>query len=72
MMEGTTNFKPLRSGEAFAHQNGKPLTVSEDSYLLIPMKPSDTKRCKKKSDILAGRCSSHSPPSVTPPMRHWL
>jgi len=41
--EGATNFKPLRSGEAFAYQNGQPLTVSKDSYLLIPMKPEDTK-----------------------------
>ena len=37
------NFKFIRKGEAFAHQNGKPLTVSEDSYLLIPMKPEATK-----------------------------
>ncbi|HEY6630503.1 MAG TPA: succinylglutamate desuccinylase/aspartoacylase family protein [Rhizobiaceae bacterium] len=41
--EGATNFKPLRSGETFAYQNGQPLTVSEGSYLLIPMKPADTK-----------------------------
>jgi succinylglutamate desuccinylase len=41
--EGATNFKPLRSGETFAYQNGQPLTVSEESYLLIPMKPGDTK-----------------------------
>ena len=38
-----SNFKLLRKGEAFAYQNGQPMTVSEDSYLLIPMKPSDTK-----------------------------
>jgi len=38
-----TNFRFLKRGEVFATQNGKPLAVSEDSYLLIPMKPSDTK-----------------------------
>ena len=36
------NFKRFARGEAFAFQNGKPLTVSEDTYLLIPMKPEDT------------------------------
>jgi succinylglutamate desuccinylase len=41
--DGMTNFKTLRSGEAFAYQNGQPLNASEDSYLLIPMKPEDTK-----------------------------
>jgi len=38
-----SNFKLLHKGQAFAYQNGQPVTVSEDSYLLIPMKPSDTK-----------------------------
>ena len=38
-----SNFKLLPKGQAFAHQNGQAMTVSEDSYLLIPMKPSDTK-----------------------------
>jgi len=37
------NFKLIKEGEAFAHQNGRPLTVSEDTYLLIPMKPEETK-----------------------------
>lgn len=37
------NFKFIRKGEAFAYQNGQPLTVSEDTYLLIPMKPEETK-----------------------------
>ena len=37
------NFKLIKEGEAFAHQNGCALTVSEDTYLLIPMKPEDTK-----------------------------
>ena len=38
-----TNFQPIRNGEIYAYQNGRPLTVAEDSYLLIPMKPEDTK-----------------------------
>jgi len=37
------NFKRFARGETFAFQNGKPLTVSEDTYLLIPMKPEETK-----------------------------
>jgi len=37
------NFKIIKKGEAFAFQNGRPLTVREDTYLLIPMKPEDTK-----------------------------
>jgi len=37
------NFKFIKEGEAFAHQNGRPLIVSEDTYLLIPMRPEDTK-----------------------------
>jgi succinylglutamate desuccinylase len=37
------NFQFLKKDQAFAYQNGQPLNVSEDSYLLIPMKPSDTK-----------------------------
>ena len=38
-----TNFQPIKNGEAFACQNGRPLTVTEDSHLLIPMKPEDTR-----------------------------
>ena len=38
-----SNFKLMRKGQAFAYQNGQPMTVSEDSYLLIPMKPGETK-----------------------------
>ena len=38
-----TNFQPIRNGEIYAYQNGEPLTVAEDSYLLIPMKPEDTR-----------------------------
>jgi uncharacterized protein len=38
-----TNFQLIKSGEVYAYQNGRPLTVTEDSYLLIPMKPEDTK-----------------------------
>jgi succinylglutamate desuccinylase len=37
------NFKRYARGESFAFQNGKPITVNEDTYLLIPMKPEDTK-----------------------------
>src|SRR4051812_8044193 len=38
-----TNFQFLKKDQVFAQQNGRPLAVSEDSYLLIPMNPSDTK-----------------------------
>jgi predicted deacylase len=37
------NFKLIKKGDAFAFQNDRPVTVSEDTYLLIPMKPEDTK-----------------------------
>jgi succinylglutamate desuccinylase len=37
------NFKHFARNDAFAFQNGKPLTVTEDSYLLIPMVPEETK-----------------------------
>ena len=36
-------FKFLPRGEAFAYQNGQALTVMDDSYLLIPMTPADTR-----------------------------
>ena len=32
------NFQFLKKGEVFAFQDGRPLIVSEDSFLLIPMK----------------------------------
>jgi succinylglutamate desuccinylase len=38
-----TNFQFIQDGKAFAYQNGQPLIVAEDSYLLIPMKPADTR-----------------------------
>jgi uncharacterized protein len=38
-----TNFQLIEKGSVYAHQNGAPLSVSEDSYLLIPMKPEDTR-----------------------------
>jgi len=38
-----SNFQPIKNGAAYAYQNGWPLTVAEDSFLLIPMKPEDTK-----------------------------
>jgi predicted deacylase len=37
------NFQFVRKGESFAFQNGCPVTVSEDTYLLIPMKVEDTR-----------------------------
>ena len=37
------NFQFFGKGQPFAFQNGQPLTVSEDTYLLIPMKPEDTR-----------------------------
>jgi uncharacterized protein len=37
------NFQRFRSGEAFATQNRQPVRVQEDTYLLIPMQPADTK-----------------------------
>ena len=37
------NFRRFGKGEAFAFQNGQPLTVEEESFLLIPMVPADTK-----------------------------
>jgi predicted deacylase len=37
------NFQFVRKGEPFAYQNGQPVSVGEDSYLLIPMKPSETR-----------------------------
>jgi predicted deacylase len=37
------SFRFLRQDEAFAYQGGQPVTVIEDSYLLIPMKPDATK-----------------------------
>ena len=36
-------FKFLPRGEAFAYQNGQALTFMDDSYLLIPMTPADTR-----------------------------
>jgi succinylglutamate desuccinylase len=37
------NFQFIRKGEAFAFQGGRPMTVREDTYVLIPMKPEETK-----------------------------
>jgi succinylglutamate desuccinylase len=37
------NFQSIKKGNSFAFQNGRAVTVSEDSYLLIPMKPEDTR-----------------------------
>jgi len=38
-----SNFKRFARNDVFAYQNGKPLAVDEDSYLLIPMVPEETK-----------------------------
>ena len=38
-----TNFQFIKNGDDLAYQNGRPLIVAEDSHLLIPMKPEDTK-----------------------------
>jgi succinylglutamate desuccinylase len=37
------NFQFFEKGKSFGFQSGRPITVSEDSYLLIPMKPEDTR-----------------------------
>lgn len=37
------NFQFLKKDDVFAFQNGRPLAVLEDSYLLIPMIPDQTK-----------------------------
>lgn len=37
------NFRPLANGQAYAIQGGRELRVTEDSYLLIPMKPEETR-----------------------------
>lgn len=37
------NFQFFKKNQAFAFQDGLPLNAAEDSYLLIPMKPEDTK-----------------------------
>jgi succinylglutamate desuccinylase len=37
------NFRHLKPGEAYAFQNAHQLTVAEDSYMLIPMVPEQTK-----------------------------
>ena len=35
------NFQFFGKGQPFAFQNGQPLTVTEDTYVLIPMKPEE-------------------------------
>jgi succinylglutamate desuccinylase len=37
------NFQFFRTGEAFAFHGNRPMAASEDTYLLIPMKPEETK-----------------------------
>jgi len=37
------NFQFIKKGKSFGFQSGRAITVSEDSYLLIPMKPQDTR-----------------------------
>lgn len=36
-------FQHSARNEVFAFQNGRPVAVTEDSLLLIPMRPEDTK-----------------------------
>jgi succinylglutamate desuccinylase len=38
-----SNFKRFARNDVFAFQNGQPLAVNEDSFLLIPMVPEETK-----------------------------
>lgn len=35
------NFTYIPAGESYAHENGSPLVVAEDSYVLVPMKPEE-------------------------------
>jgi len=37
------NFQFVKANDVFAFEGGNPRRVPEDSYLLIPMKPEDTK-----------------------------
>jgi succinylglutamate desuccinylase len=37
------NFQFFAKGEPFAYENGRALVVAEDTHLLIPMKPTDTR-----------------------------
>ena len=37
------NFQFFKKNEAFAFQNGRPIVLAEDTHLLIPMTPADTK-----------------------------
>jgi succinylglutamate desuccinylase len=37
------NFQFFTTGDAFAFQGGRPLTAREDTYLLIPMNPQETR-----------------------------
>jgi hypothetical protein len=37
------NFQFIEKGGSFGFQSGRAITVAEDSYLLIPMKPEDTR-----------------------------
>jgi hypothetical protein len=37
------NFRLFKKGDTFAFQNGRPMVVAEDTHLLIPMTPADTK-----------------------------
>jgi succinylglutamate desuccinylase len=40
--DGAKNFQFIKKGDAFAFENGEPVKVTEDTYLLIPMRPEDT------------------------------
>jgi succinylglutamate desuccinylase len=41
--EQVRNFQFVKANDVFAFEGGNPRRVPEDSYLLIPMKPEDTK-----------------------------
>ncbi|HEY6895324.1 MAG TPA: succinylglutamate desuccinylase/aspartoacylase family protein [Rhodanobacteraceae bacterium] len=53
------NFQRLARNEAFAYQGGKPITVAEDSILLIPMKPEET-RVHEEVCYLGRRYDAHA------------
>jgi succinylglutamate desuccinylase len=56
-----SNFRHFARGDVFAYQGGQPLAVSEDSYLLIPMKPEETK-LREEVCYLGRRLREDAPP----------
>ena len=51
------NCQFIKKGEDVAFQGGRPLTVNEDTYLLIPMKPEET-RIREEVCYLGRRVAS--------------